>query len=286
MAIKEYYFEGKSIDAALENAAAQLGEDKDMLTYEVVQTATKGIFGIGATPAKIKIEKKVPDSEIKVPTAPVENIGKKAEPASAKLPDGFAPEKISKKTKAAPANERRGEKSGARPAQRRDEPVITARKLTPVPEGDENVPVITEFLLGLVEKLGIENGEVKISLDENESYFAQVDGSKMGVLIGRRGETLDAAQYITNLAINRGRDKKIRIVLDSENYREKRIATLEALANKTADKALKYKRNQALEPMGSYERRIIHATLSGREHITTYSVGTDPRRKVIVAYEK
>lgn len=286
MAIKEYYFEGKSIDAALENAASQLGEDKDMLTYEVVQTATKGIFGIGATPAKIKIEKEVPDSEIKVPTAPVENIGKKAEPASAKLPDGFAPEKISKKTNAAPANERRGEKSGARPAQRRDEPVVTARKLTPVPEGDENVPVITEFLLGLVEKLGIENGEVKISLDENESYFAQVDGSKMGVLIGRRGETLDAVQYITNLAINRGRDKKIRIVLDSENYREKRIATLEALANKTADKALKYKRNQALEPMGSYERRIIHATLSGREHITTYSVGTDPRRKVIVAYEK
>lgn len=276
MAIKEYYFEGKNIDAALENAAEQLGEDKDMLAYEVVQTATKGIFGIGATPAKIKIEKEVPDSEIKVPTAPVEkeNIGEKAEPASTKLPDGFAPEKISKKTKAAPVNERCSES------------IVTARKLTPVPEGDENVPVITEFLLGLVEKLGIENGKVKISLDENESYFAQIDGSKMGVLIGRRGETLDAAQYITNLAINRGRDKKIRVVLDSENYREKRIATLEALANKTADKALKYKRNQALEPMGSYERRIIHATLSGREHITTYSVGTDPRRKVIVAYEK
>ena len=169
---------------------------------------------------------------------------------------------------------------------RRTEPVIAERTLTPVPEDDENVPVITEFLLGLTENLGIENVRVKISLDENESYFVQIDGSKMGVLIGRRGETLDAAQYITNLAVNRGRDKKIRVVLDSENYRAKRIATLEALANKTADKALKYKRNQALEPMGSYERRIIHATLSGREHITTYSVGTDPRRKVIVAYEK
>ncbi|MBP3481719.1 MAG: Jag N-terminal domain-containing protein [Clostridia bacterium] len=286
MAIKEYYFEGKSIDAALENAAAQLGEDKDMLTYEVVQTATKGIFGIGATPAKIKIEKEVPDSEVKVPAASAEKAKEKAEPSSVKLPDGFAPEKISKKTKPAPAGERREEKNSTRPMPRRTEPVIAERTLTPVPEDDENVPVITEFLLGLTEKLGIENVRVKISLDENESYFVQIDGSKMGVLIGRRGETLDAAQYITNLAVNRGRDKKIRVVLDSENYRAKRIATLEALANKTADKALKYRRNQALEPMGSYERRIIHATLSGREHITTYSVGTDPRRKVIVAYEK
>ena len=276
MAIKEYFFEGKTIEAALEAAAAQLGQDKDMLVYEVVQTATKGIFGIGATPAKIKIEIEAPDPVSETPEPEKKPESRPAQ-KEVKLPDGFVPEKISKKQQK-PAAEKK--------QTRKEEPVVAQRRLTPVPDGDENVPAITEFLMGLLENLGIENGSVKISLDENENYFAQIDGSKMGVLIGRRGETLDAAQYITNLAVNRGKDKKIRVVLDSENYRAKRIATLEALANKTADKAIKYKRNQALEPMGSYERRIIHATLSGREHITTYSVGTDPRRKVIVAYEK
>lgn len=284
MAVKEYFFEGKSIDAALDAAAAQMGEDKDMLVYEVVQTASRGIFGIGATPAKIKIEVEAADSEPESHPE-TEQVSKskpaaQSKPAEIKLPAGMAPEKISKKEKSAP------QKPQTRTESRKAEPVVTERKLTPVPDGDENVPAITDFLLGLVEKLGIENGSVKISLDENENYFAQIDGSKMGVLIGRRGETLDAAQYLTNLVINRAKDKKIRVVLDSENYRAKRIATLEALANKTADKAVKYKRNQALEPMDSYERRIIHAALSGREHITTYSVGTDPRRKVIVAYEK
>ncbi len=267
MAIEELFFEGKTIDVALERAAEALGEDKDMLCYEVVQTASRGIFGIGATPAKIKIEKEVPD-------APVKKSEKKQ--AEVKLPEGFAPEKISKKQKSEkPAK-------ADKPAQ----PVFTKRVLTPVADDDENVPVIKEFLLGLLTQLEIENGEVKVSLDENGSYFVDVAGSKMGVLIGRRGETLDATQYLLSLVVNRGKDKKIKVILDSENYREKRAIALKALANKTADKAIKYKRNQALEPMDAYERRIIHAALTGREHITTYSVGTDPRRKVVVAYQK
>lgn len=267
MAIEELFFEGKTIDIALEKAAEAMGEDKDMLCYEVVQTASRGIFGIGATPAKIKIEKEVPD-------APAKKAEKKH--TEVKLPEGFAPEKISKKQKSEkPAKE-------AKP----QAPVITKRVLTPVADGDENVPVIKEFLLGLLTQLEIENGAVTVSLDENGSYFVDVAGSKMGVLIGRRGETLDATQYLLSLVVNRGKDKKIKVVLDSENYREKRAVALEALANKTADKAIKYKRNQALEPMDAYERRIIHAALTGREHISTYSVGTDPRRKVIIAYQK
>ncbi len=267
MAIEELFFEGKTIDVALEKAAEAMGEDKDMLCYEVVQTASRGIFGIGATPARIKIEKEVPDAPKKAEKKPAKEI---------KLPEGFAPEKISKKQKT--------EKPAK--AEKSVQPVITKRVLTPVADDDENVPVIKEFLLGLLTQLEIENGEVKVSLDENGSYFVDVAGSKMGVLIGRRGETLDATQYLLSLVVNRGKDKKVKVVLDSENYREKRAVALEALANKTADKAIKYKRNQALEPMDAYERRIIHAALTGREHITTYSVGTDPRRKVVVAYVK
>ena len=105
----------------------------------------------------------------------------------------------------------------------------------------------------------------------------------MGVLIGRRGETLDAVQYITNLVVCRGKDKKV--IVDSENYRSKRIGTIIALANKTADKAVKYKKNQSLEPMSAYERRIIHTALAERDDISTYSVGTEPRRKVVISYK-
>lgn len=266
MATKELFFEGKTLDLALEKAAAELGESKDMLSYEVTRTATKGIFGIGATTAQIKISIEVSDEEIKP------NPVKK----EVKLPEGFVPEKISKKQK--PAENKAPVKS---------EPVTVAKTLTPVSDDDVIAKKVTEFILGLLEKLEITNGKVAVSLDEDGNYYANIEGSKMGVLIGRRGETLDAVQYLTNLAVNRGKDKdgKVKVVLDSENYRAKRIATLEALANKTADKAVKYKRNQSFEPMGAYERRIIHAALTGREHISTYSVGSEPRRKVIVAYK-
>lgn len=263
MAIKEFFFEGKTLDAAIEAAALQLGEDKDMLAYELVQAPTKGIFGIGATPAKIKIEKEVPDEikpEVKRP---------------ASMPAGFEPEKITKKQ-----NVSKQEKPQKAP---KAEPAAFERKLTPADPGDETVPAIKEFILGLLEKLEIADGSVNVSLDENGDYFAQVAGSKMGVLIGRRGETLDAVQYITNLVVCRGKDKKV--IIDSENYRAKRIATIVALANKTADKAIKYKKNQSLEPMSAYERRIIHTALADREGISTYSVGAEPHRKIVISYK-
>ena len=115
-------------------------------------------------------------------------------------------------------------------------------------------------------------------------YEVDVSGEKMGVLIGRRGETLDAMQYLSSLIVNRKFDKKIKVVLDTENYRAKRVAALETLAAKTADKAVRYRKNITLEPMSPYERRVIHAALTGKEHITTFSVGSEPKRKVVVSY--
>ena len=297
MATKELFFEGKTIDIALENAAQSLNADKDMLSYEVVQTATRGIFGIGAAPAKIRVEVECEDEvkaskpavktetvktdavkkdSVKTEQAKTESAPKADKPLA--VPAGYVPEKISKKE---PKTQ-----NSAKEAEKKQDKIILERKLSPVAEDDENLPAIRGFLLGLLEQLGITDGAADIALDENGGYYVTLSGSKMGVLIGRRGETLDAAQYLANLAVNRGKEKKIRITLDSENYRAKRIATLESLAGRTADKAIKYKRNQSLEPMGSYERRIIHASLSDREHISTYSVGTEPRRRVIVAYEK
>ncbi len=274
MAIEELFFEGKTLDLALDKAAEELGEDKDMLIYDVVQMPTKGIFGIGATPAKIKIERTVPDAPAKKEKKPAPE--KKEQ--EVKLPEGFVPEKISKKQK---SNNKPAKENKAKSA-----PIVQERTLTPVAEGDEVAAAIEKFILGLLTELEIADGKVTVSLDENGSYYADVAGSKMGVLIGRRGETLDAVQYLTTLVVNRGKDEKVKVVLDSENYRAKRFAALETLANKTADKAIKYKRNQTLEPMDAYERRIIHAALTDREHINTYSVGTEPRRKVVVAYVK
>ena len=105
-------------------------------------------------------------------------------------------------------------------------------------------------------------------------------------LIGRRGETLDAIQQLTNYAVNSGRDKHLRIHVDAENYRAKREQSLESLANKVAGKVLKYRRSVTLEPMNAYERHVIHAALQDKEGVTTYSIGTEPNRRVVVAYER
>lgn len=274
MAIKELFFEAKTIEAAVEKAAAELGEDKDLLSYFVEETPTKGIFGIGATPAKIKVEIEVPDEE-KKEEAPKK---KEAPKKDVKIP-AWEPEKLSKKEKK-PAKEK-APKAEKKPAA----PILPEVKKSPVE--DEHSKKIEGFLLGLLPHIGAEEeGAVKVELGEDGHYYAEVSGARMGILIGRRGETLDAVQYLCNLVLNKGRNDKIRVTVDTENYRAKRIRTLEALAEKNAEKAIKYKRNITMEPMSPYERRIIHAALTGRENITTFSVGSEPKRRVVVSYKK
>ena len=132
--------------------------------------------------------------------------------------------------------------------------------------------------------------------DEPESYArirafvsgvnVNLSGSNMGAVIGRRGETLDAIQHLTNYAVNRGSDKHMHISVDAESYRAKREESLVRLAEKMAAKAIKYKRSMALEPMNSYERHVIHTALQDYEGVTTSSTGTEPNRRVVVSYEK
>lgn len=270
MAMKELFFEGKTIEAAVEKAAEELGQDKDLLSYTVEETPTKGIFGIGATPAKIRVEIEIEDAE-----EPVK--AEREQPV--KIPQ-WEPEKLLKK-------EKKQQGKAPRPE------VETNRAAAPQPEMEKH-PVddavsrqITAFISGLLPHIGAaENSAVKVERGEEDHYFVEVSGSKMGVLIGRRGETLDAVQYLCGLVVNKGRSEKIRITVDTENYRAKRVKTLESLARKNAEKAIKYKRNITMEPMSPYERRIIHAALTDRPHITTYSVGSEPRRRVVVSYKK
>ena len=142
-----------------------------------------------------------------------------------------------------------------------------------------------EFLAGLLERFGT---PAQLSVTENyeeKTINIQLSGDNMGTVIGHRGDTLDALQYLTSIVANREEDDRWRITVDTENYRSKREGTLEALAQKTAQKALKYKKAVALEPMNPHERRIIHAALQEVEGVTTYSTGSEPNRKVIVAPE-
>ena len=126
----------------------------------------------------------------------------------------------------------------------------------------------------------------RIALDERGNYQVELVGEHLGGLIGRRGETLDAIQQLTVYAVNRGQSKRVRIHVDAEHYRAKREESLERLARKVAGKVVKYRRNVTLEPMNAYERHVIHTALQDYPDVTTYSVGTEPNRRTVVAYSR
>lgn len=144
---------------------------------------------------------------------------------------------------------------------------------------------IETFLTGLLQRLS-SDAKVQISETPDGNYKVVLEGTHLGALIGRRGETLDAIQQITNYAVNRGEEKRVRIYIDAENYRQKREESLQRLAAKVADKVLKYRKNVMLEPMNAYERHVIHTALQSWEDITTYSTGSEPNRRIVVAFSK
>ena len=148
----------------------------------------------------------------------------------------------------------------------------------------EGEKVAREFLESTLSQMGIE-AELEIT-QTDEALEIVVSGENMGRVIGKRGETLDALQYLTSLVVNKDKEEYIRINLDSENYREKRTLALEKLADKVADKVLRNKRSLTLEPMNAFERRVIHSRLQGNEKLTTYSIGEEPSRRIVVSLAK
>lgn len=155
---------------------------------------------------------------------------------------------------------------------------------------DEPTELSTEertknFLEGLLSHMGTE-ANIAISTKEDGSVYAELSGEAMGAVIGRRGETLDAIQHLTNYAVNRGCEERKHINIDAENYRSKREESLVHLAEKMAAKTLKYRRSMALEPMNSYERHVIHTALQNYEGVTTCSTGTEPNRRVVISLDK
>lgn len=150
---------------------------------------------------------------------------------------------------------------------------------------NEKVSSAKKFVSGVTNRMGLEI-ETEASFDEENGILKiELKGEGLGLLIGRRGETLDSLQYLTSIIVNKGADSYIKVTVDAENYRERRQQALVALAERTAAKAVKYRKNMVIEPKNPYERRIIHEALQDYPEVTTYSVGEDPNRKVIVAYK-
>ena len=271
MAIKFIDMTGKTEDEAIRKALEELGLDRDDVSVEILERAKSGFLGIGSAPAKVRVTYGLEEEEI-APTKAVETAEK-------------AP-------KAAPkAEKRKGEKKSAEKNEKAESAAPKAEAAPVVAEDlgeectDDKAKEIAAFLTGLLQHMN-SNAAVKVYRDEEGRYKVILEGEKLGALIGRRGETLDAIQQLANYSVNRGSDKRVRIHVDAENYRLKREQSLEHLAEKVAQKVLKYKRNVTLEPMNAYERHVIHTALQNVEGVTTYSMGTEPNRRVIVAFEK
>ena len=289
---------GKTEDEAIQSALAQLKMDRDDVSVEILERAKAGFLGIGSAPARVRVSYDDGKAEevkpVEKPAAPKPE--KKVEPASApKAVPMYAPEVLQKKEPRAakeersgrPAREDRRENRAPR-AERAERPAPQPKPIVDLGEEchDEKSEQIRAFLKGLLAHMD-SAAEVKVYESEKGRYKVFLEGEKLGALIGRRGETLDAIQQLTNYSINRGSEKnRARVQVDAENYREKREQSLERLAEKVAGKVTKYRRNVTLEPMNAYERHVIHTALQDTPGVTTFSIGTEPNRRVVVSYDR
>ena len=274
---------GKTTEEAIANALAQLGMSRDDVSVEILAQAKSGFLGLGASPAKVRVTYGPDEAtmdDVVLPTFE-KPVKKEAAPKKAAQPQKSEPKKPAEKK----PEPKKAEPRKAEPAEKGDSaPVKAAEENLPLCE-DKNAQRITAFLTGLLQHLE-SDAQVKVYEVEKGRYKVILDGDKLGQLIGRRGETLDAIQQLTNYAINDKGEKRVRIQVDAENYRAKREASLESLAAKVAAKVTRYRRSVTLEPMNAYERHVIHAALQDTAGVTTYSIGTEPNRRVVVAYDR
>ena len=276
---------GKTEDEAIQRALSQLGMDRDDVSVEILERAKSGFLGIGGSPATVRVRyddgQPEPKPEAKKPESKAES--KPAAPKAAK--PLYCPEVLQQEVRAKEKQERE-----SRHSERKAEPKAEKTVREPVVLGeevhDEKSEQIRTFLKGLLEHMD-SAAEIKVYETEKGRYKVILEGEKLGALIGRRGETLDAIQQLTNYSINRGGEsKRARVQIDAENYREKREESLERLAQKVAGKVVKYRRNVTLEPMNAYERHVIHTALQDTQYISTFSIGTEPNRRVVVSYDR
>mgnify|MGYP001139352820 FL=1 len=278
---------GKTEEEAVRKALTQLGLERDDVSLEILERAKSGFLGIGSNPARVRLTYGPEEAPVAEPAPVVKPVVQKPaeekkveKPSAPKAADKPQRSENAQRSDRAPRPQRTDKPQRAPRPEKKDIPAIDL----PLCE-DENAQRIVAFVSGLLEHMD-SAAQVKVYEMEKGRYKVILEGEKLGQLIGRRGETLDAIQQLTNYAVNTGSDKRIRIQMDAENYRAKREQSLESLANKVAAKVAKYRRSVTLEPMNAYERHVIHAALQDVKGVTTYSIGTEPNRRVVVAYDR
>ena len=312
--MKQYEFSAKTEDEAVELGLQELGVSIADVEVQVVEEGSKGLFGLfGSRPVKVRLtlkdaeddpladlleekparkpeakaekkaEKRAEKTEKKAEKAE-KKTEKKAEPKPEPKPEKKSepkPEPKAEATEDAPAAEKKAAKPEIKPMEKPEVTMIPAEELA----GDSPAGIAHAFLMELTKLMGVDV-TIDMGTDAEGNVFGYINGDTLGILIGRRGETLDAVQYLTSLKVNRGREGYIRVTLDTENYRAKREDTLIRLANRMANRALRTGRKVSLEPMNPYERRIIHFALQQTDGVTTHSEGEEPNRHVVITNKK
>ncbi len=317
--MKQFEAAAKTVEEAIEQGLQELGVSIGDVDVMVVEEGSKGLFGLfGSRPAKVRLTVKATEEdplgdllEEKKPAKAKKNPEKKPEKKAEKKPekkDGepaaeskAAPEQKKAKKPAEKKPEKKPEDEKAEETPAAGEEKVTEKKakpeirpmekpevtMIPAEELTEDSPagIAHAFLMELTKLMGVDV-TIDMGTDAEGNVYGYINGDTLGVLIGRRGETLDAVQYLTSLKVNRGREGYIRVTLDTENYRAKREDTLIRLANRMANRALRTGRKVSLEPMNPYERRIIHYALQQTEGVSTHSEGDEPNRHVVITHDK
>lgn len=267
-------FKGKTVEDALTNASIALGMTSDHISYEVIDKGSVGFLGFASKDAVIRV-RLGEDSEEDVKK---EDIAKEADSATAANQESFVENREEKDKESSEQDQLQSVSDDPSHAKDQDKKnlSISDDELSKVEDVAEN------FLNDVFEKMGLTVSIKKDYDKESKSLNLDLVGPDMGVIIGKRGQTLDSLQYLTNLVVNRKTSNYVRVKIDTENYRERRKETLENLAHNVAYKVKKTRRPVALESMNPYERRVIHAALSEDPYVTTHSEGEEPYRHVVV----
>lgn len=303
--IQETIATGRDVNAAIDNGCRELGinREEDIFDFEIIAREKKGFLGLKTYPAKVRVFRELPDPkpvrEEKPKPAPVPQREQKPRPQREEAPAPEQPKELPKE----PKGEKEPRRESRPPREKKPREPRPPREQQPAPEKPareaqeprppkveveptDNVRARVERSAAYVERIlrimGI--GDVKVTPKYYEDNVClQLTGTGLGVIIGRRGETLDSIQYLSSLVANRGEGDYIRINIDSGNYREKRERTLEALARKLANTAVRTGKSTTLEPMNPYERRVIHGAVSRVKGATSSSIGVDPNRRVVIS---
>lgn len=283
----------KTLDDAITEALIQLGVTSDRLEYNVIEKGSAGFLGIGMKQAVIEAWKKEDKEEEEFLKAVEETIRENpvkeyfAKEDNVKEDDvkEHQAEEAAKKEEAVREEKTEKEEASANAKEKKSEPVSVKEKELLAKVEDETIRYVEQFVKDTLKAMDMDV-EITSSIDKDGALYVDMKGENMGILIGKRGQTLDSLQYLANRVANKHQSGYVRVKLDTENYRARREETLKHLAKNIAHKVKRNRRPVILEPMNPYERRIIHSTLQSDPYVTTHSEGEEPYRKVVVTLKR